>query len=66
MISNINIYQSITIMLTSFVVSLVLISIGLPISKKIGLLDIPNSAPHKLHKKPMPLIGGFVLIVTLT
>ena len=66
MVSNINIYQSITIMLTSFIVSLLLISGGLPISKKIRLLDIPNSEPHKLHKEPMPLIGGFVLIVTLT
>ncbi len=32
---------------------------------RIGLLDRPNSEPHKKHKYPVPVSGGTALLVTL-
>ena len=36
--------------------------ISIKIAPNIGLMDIPGSADHKNHKKPIPLTGGLVLI----
>ena len=32
------------------------------LAKKIGAIDVPNSASHKRHLTPMPLAGGFIAI----
>ncbi len=32
---------------------------------RVGLLDRPNSEPHKKHKHPVPISGGTALIITL-
>jgi len=39
--------------------------IGIRIARRTGLLDFPNSAPHKLHESPTPLAGGLALIGSL-
>lgn len=47
--------------LTSLLGSLIL---GIPASylaKRLGLIDIPGSAPHKKHARPTPLAGGILL-----
>ncbi len=31
---------------------------------RLGLVDVPGSAPHKVHARTMPLAGGFVLLLT--
>lgn len=38
---------------------------GFWLTRKLKLLDIPGSAPHKKHHAPMPIAGGFVLCTTL-
>jgi UDP-GlcNAc:undecaprenyl-phosphate/decaprenyl-phosphate GlcNAc-1-phosphate transferase len=43
-------------------VALVLSPLAILIAKRVGLLDIPGSAPHKKHLLPMPIAGGIVLI----
>lgn len=42
--------------------------LGLPASllaRRIGLMDVPGSAPHKQHAKPTPLAGGILLFAVL-
>ncbi|HEX7974133.1 MAG TPA: MraY family glycosyltransferase, partial [Anaerolineales bacterium] len=35
------------------------------LARKFGLVDIPNSEPHKQHTGPMPVAGGVILFVTV-
>ena len=47
----------------------VLLSIGLGypalvLAKRMSLLDIPGSAPHKAHAHPTPLAGGILVLIT--
>ena len=55
----------ILILLGSIIVSITLSWISIQIAPKIGLMDIPGSAKHKKHRKPIPLTGGLILIDTL-
>jgi UDP-GlcNAc:undecaprenyl-phosphate/decaprenyl-phosphate GlcNAc-1-phosphate transferase len=46
-----------------------LISIGfgypaLILAKRLNILDVPGSAPHKTHARPTPLAGGILVMVT--
>lgn len=52
-------------MLLALAVTLILGWISIPLSRRVGLLDLPGSAPHKQHEKPTPLSGGLVLALTL-
>lgn len=41
---------------------------GLPaawLAKRLNLLDVPGSAPHKQHARPTPLAGGLLMFATL-
>lgn len=55
--------------LSSFILSLLLsLGLGYPamlLAKRLNLMDIPGSASHKIHARPMPLAGGFVLVASL-
>ena len=53
-----------SILLSSLLVAL-LAWLSIPLVKRVGLLDLPQSAPHKLHTQPMPIAGGIALVVTL-
>lgn len=46
-------------------VALVLSPLAILITKRVGLLDIPGSAPHKKHLKPTPKAGGIALILSI-
>ena len=53
----------------SFVFSF-LISMGLGnpmalLAKRMKIMDVPGSAPHKKHARPMPLAGGLLMVATL-
>jgi UDP-GlcNAc:undecaprenyl-phosphate GlcNAc-1-phosphate transferase len=40
------------------------LALGFPaatLARRIGLMDLPGSAPHKQHARPTPLAGGFLL-----
>ncbi len=39
--------------------------ISIPVARRLGLMDLPGSAPHKQHESPTPLAGGVVLLLTL-
>jgi len=51
-----------------FIASLIALALSLPmfyLSRRIGLMDVPGSAPHKLHPAVVPLAGGPVILLTL-
>jgi len=52
-----------------FIISVLLsLLLGYPsalLAKRIDLLDIPGSAPHKTHARPTPLAGGILITVVL-
>lgn len=54
--------------LLPFVISLLLsIILGIPaayLAKRMGLIDVPGSAPHKQHARPTPLAGGILLAIS--
>jgi UDP-GlcNAc:undecaprenyl-phosphate GlcNAc-1-phosphate transferase len=39
--------------------------ISIQIAKRTGLVDMPNSAPHKKHRSPTPIAGGIALFGSL-
>jgi len=44
------------------------LALGYPVmllAKRLNLMDIPASAPHKIHARPTPLAGGLLIISTL-
>ncbi len=46
--------------------SLLLGPISIRMAPRLGLVDDPNSAPHKLHSHRVPLVGGVILLVTIS
>jgi len=56
-------------LLSPLVIS-ILVSFGLGypamlLAKRLNLMDIPASAPHKTHARPTPLAGGILMVSTL-
>jgi UDP-GlcNAc:undecaprenyl-phosphate GlcNAc-1-phosphate transferase len=49
----------------SIIISIMLSWLSLKIAPKINLMDDPQSAEHKKHKRPTPITGGLVLIDTI-
>ena len=64
-----NFYKSldfvILLLLGSIIISVVFAWLSIKIAPKVGLMDIPGSAKHKNHQKPVPLTGGIVLLDTI-
>ena len=52
----------ILLLLSSIVLAVFLGWISLKIAPRIGLMDLPGSAGHKIHQTPIPLTGGLVII----
>lgn len=57
-----NIFQ---VLFISVVISMVTSLLSLKIAPRVGLMDIPGSAPHKQHARPTPLGGGISLAMSL-
>ena len=53
-----------SILLSSLLV-VVFVKVSIRLARRVGLLDIPNSEPHKQHTSPTPLAGGLVLVIAL-
>jgi UDP-GlcNAc:undecaprenyl-phosphate GlcNAc-1-phosphate transferase len=53
------------LILLAAVLSFILSPLLIIASKRLGLIDRPGSAPHKLHAHPTPLAGGLVLILSI-
>lgn len=45
--------------------SMVISPLAIRVSSKLGLVDLPWSAPHKQHHLPVPSVGGLVLIISI-
>ena len=58
----VNGFNVIYILLVTFISSLILVPISKKIAKHIGALDMPNK--RKIHKKPMPRLGGLAIYGT--
>ncbi|MDX9865589.1 MAG: MraY family glycosyltransferase, partial [Anaerolineaceae bacterium] len=52
--------------LAGLVVSLAACWVAIRIARRLNLIDVPNSSPHKQHKIPTPLAGGMALMLSLT
>jgi UDP-GlcNAc:undecaprenyl-phosphate GlcNAc-1-phosphate transferase len=49
--------------------ALVSMVLGYPafiLAKRLNLLDVPGSAPHKTHARPTPLAGGILVMTTFS
>lgn len=53
------------ILFFSACLSLVVGPLAFWLTRRLKLVDMPGSAPHKLHDHPMPVAGGIVLYATL-
>lgn len=60
-----NIFFIFECLLASLLVSVVLSWTGIRFTRRIGLLDRPGSARHKLHDTPVPIAGGAALLLTV-
>jgi len=53
------------LLIGSIILSSGLAWLSIKLAPEVGLMDIPGSAEHKSHPRPIPLVGGIVLIDTL-
>ena len=53
------------IILVSSVSAMVLAPLAKRAAVWAGLVDVPGSAPHKVHRVPTPLAGGAILVVAI-
>ena len=51
--------------LAGLVISLAACWLAIRIARRLDLIDVPNSSPHKQHKFPTPLAGGMALVLAL-
>ncbi len=52
--------------LAALLVSLAACWIAIRIARRLDLIDVPNSSPHKQHEFPTPLAGGIALVLALS
>lgn len=51
--------------LLGLVLSLALGGVSIAFARRVGLMDIPGSLPHKIHGTPTALAGGLTLVLAL-
>jgi len=51
--------------LVSSLVTALLAWVSIRLAMRLGLVDLPNSAPHKKHRNPTPIAGGIALYISL-
>jgi UDP-GlcNAc:undecaprenyl-phosphate GlcNAc-1-phosphate transferase len=60
---------SVSFVFESLLVSIIFTTLlawgSIRLSRQIGLVDVPNSAPHKQHRRITPLAGGLALYLSL-
>jgi UDP-GlcNAc:undecaprenyl-phosphate GlcNAc-1-phosphate transferase len=52
-------------LLASLLLALVCSGVSIPLARRLGLMDVPGSAPHKRHNHPTPIGGGLAMAVVL-
>lgn len=58
--------QVLLALLAGLFLTLALAPLGIWLARRLGLMDIPGSSPHKRHNAPTPLAGGLLLGLSLT
>ena len=58
MLNSIDFDLVILLLLSTIILSIVMAVISIKIAPKVGLMDYPDSAAHKIHKNAIPLTGG--------
>ena len=56
-----NISDIIITFMVAFIASYILVPFSIKVAHKVGAIDIPDS--RKVHKKPMPRLGGLAIII---
>ena len=51
--------------LAGIAAALLLGPLGVYLIRRAGVIDVPNSQPHKQHTRPTPLAGGTVILLSL-
>jgi UDP-GlcNAc:undecaprenyl-phosphate GlcNAc-1-phosphate transferase len=51
--------------LVALIITFVCVPPGVWLTRKIGLIDYPDAAPHKRHRHPTPMAGGIILVLAL-
>lgn len=51
--------------LLSFVIALSLVPLISRLARRTAVVDVPGSAPHKVHTATTPLVGGVVLLIAV-
>lgn len=57
--------QVLLALLAGLFLTLALAPLGILLARRLGLMDIPGSSPHKRHAAPTPLAGGLILMICL-
>lgn len=58
-------YLTFSTILLSALLALFISLPGLWLIRRLGLVDVPNRAPHKVHLTAIPLAGGTILLVSI-
>ena len=60
-----NTFLTFNIIFVSTVLALALGPVAFWLAPKLGLVDNPNTAPHKVHQRSTPAVGGVIIVITL-
>jgi UDP-GlcNAc:undecaprenyl-phosphate GlcNAc-1-phosphate transferase len=58
-------FESFRLIFLSVLAALLLSPLALRLAPRLGLIDIPGSLPHKQHNRSVPMMGGWVLFLTV-
>ena len=47
----------------SFLLSLPIVPLCRILARRTGIMDVPKSEGHKLHREPTPLLGGVAILI---
>ena len=47
----------------SFLLSLPIVPLCRILARRTGIMDVPKSEGHKLHRQPTPLLGGVAILI---
>ena len=60
-----NTFITFGVIFLALIVALILGPIAIWLADRLGLIDDPNSASHKVHEHLVPLVGGTILLITI-
>ena len=58
-------FLSFRLIFLSVLAALLLAPLALRLAPRLGLIDVPGSLPHKQHDRAVPMMGGWVIFLTV-